>query len=153
MSLDDDLQKLADAAVADWPEIALSGQFDTAIRDLYRLHLRFPPSWTQDECDEFVADNADMDASRLTTQLDDLIDIVLDRYGRQHGFLPHHDDAAAMIAAERHEAVYELEGNIDALSDELAKIATHTAGRTVASMTGCSPASRRSQRQIRRKSR
>ncbi|MET4428631.1 transposase [Mycolicibacterium sp. 624] len=153
MSLDDDLEKLADAAVTDWPEIAFSGQLDAAIRDLYRSHLLFPQSWSQEECDEFVADNADQDATRLTSRFDDLIDIVTDRYGRQHGFLPHHDDAAAMIAAERKDAVYELEGNIEALSDELTKIATHTAGRAVASMTGCSPASRRSQSKTRRRSR
>ena len=54
--LDSDLEKLADAAVADWPDIAFSGQLDSAIGDLYRLpHLRFPPSWSQEECDEYIA--------------------------------------------------------------------------------------------------
>jgi hypothetical protein len=153
MSLDDDLQRLAKAAATNWPEIAFSGRLDAAIRDLYRSHLRFPPFWTQEECDEFVADNADTDASQLATQLDDLIDIATDRYEREHGIRPHDEDAEALIAAERKSAVCELEGNIDYLSDELAKMAVHTAGRTVASMTGCSPASRRSQREIRRKNR
>lgn len=149
MSLDDDLERLAEAAATNWPEISSSGQLDVAIRDLYRSHLRFPPFWTQEECDEFIANYADMDATQLATQFDDLIDIVIGRYGCQHRVLPHQEDAAAMIAAERRAAVLGLEGNIDALSDELAKTATHTAGRTVASMTGCSPASRRSHSQNR----
>jgi hypothetical protein len=153
MSLDDDLKRLAGSVATDWPEIAFSGRLDAAIRDLYRSHLRFPPFWTQEECDEFVTDNADTDAMQLATQLDDLIDVVIDRYGRQHGFSPHDEDAAALIAAERRSAVCELEDNIECLSEELATIAIHTAGRTLASMTGCSPASRRSQSKIRRKSR
>jgi hypothetical protein len=148
MSLDSDLKKLADAAVADWPEIALSGRLDGAIRDLYRSHLRFPASWTQ-ECDEFITSNADMDAIRLTTEFDDLIDTVIDRYERQHWTRPHHDDAGEMIDAERRAAIYELESYIEALSDELARMTTYSLGRADASMTGCSPGSRRSQSQNR----
>lgn len=49
MSLDDDLEDLATAAVSDWPEISFSGQLDAAIRDLYRTHLLFPQFWTQEE--------------------------------------------------------------------------------------------------------
>ena len=121
MTLSAELEKLADAAVADWPEISFSGQFEAAIRDLYRTHLRFPPSWSQDECDEFITSNADMDASRLTTKFDDLIDTVIDRYERQHWTRPHHDDAAEMIHAERRAAIYELEFYVEAISDELAE--------------------------------
>ncbi|MCW2529456.1 MAG: hypothetical protein JWM76_4316 [Pseudonocardiales bacterium] len=153
MSLEDDLERLAESVATDWPEIAFSGRLEAAIRELYRSHLRFPPFWTQEECIEFVTDNADMDARQLATQLDDLADVVVDRYGRQHRFLPHDEDAAALIAAERRSAVGELEDMIDCLSEELARAAIHTAGRAVASMTGCSPASRRSQSKIRRKRR
>jgi hypothetical protein len=145
MSLDSDLKELADAAVADWPEIALSGQFDTAIKDLYLSHLRFPPFWSPEECDEFITSNADMDATRLTTQFDDLIDTVIDRYGRQHGTRPHDEDAAAMIAAERKAAIHELEFYIEALSDELAGMTIQSLGRGAARMTGCSPVIRRPQ--------
>jgi hypothetical protein len=97
MSLDDDLQRLAEAAATNWPEIAFSGRLDAAIRELYRSHLRFPPFWTQEQCDEFVADHADTDASQLATQLDDLIDIATDRYEREHGIRPHGEDAEALI--------------------------------------------------------
>lgn len=145
MGLDRDLEKLADAAVADWSEIAFSGQLDAAIRDLYRTHLRFPPSWSQGECDEFITSNADMDAIRLTTKFDDLIDTVSDRYERQHWTRPHHDDAGEMIDAERRAAIYELEFYIEVLSEELAGTTTHSLDRAEASMTGCSPGSRRSQ--------
>ena len=89
VSLDSELEKLANAAVADWPEIAFSGQFDAAIRDLYRSHLQFPPSWTQERRDEFITSNAEMDAIRLTAKFDDVIDTVIDGYVRQHGILPH----------------------------------------------------------------
>lgn len=146
MSLHDDLQNLATAAVSDWPEIALSGRLDATIRDLYRTHLPFPPSWTPDECDEFIEEHADTDAQRLATQFDDAIDVVIDDFGRQNGFLPHHADASAMIAEARKDAVYELEASIENLADDLAQRAIHTAGRAVASMTGCSPATRRSRR-------
>lgn len=51
-----------------------------------------------------------------------------------------------MIEAERRLAIYELEFDIEDLSDELAGWATHGLGRAVASMTGCSPAGRRRRR-------
>jgi len=153
MSLDDDLESLAESVATDWPEIAFSGRFDAAIREIYRSHLPFPQFWTQEERDEFVSDNADMDATQLTTQLDDLSDIVIDRFGREHGFLPHHEDAAVMVAAERRVAVCELEDRIDCLTQELAEIAIHAPGRTVASMTGCSQAARRSHAKTKRRSR
>lgn len=145
VSLSAKLEKLADAAVADWPEISASGQFEARIRDLYWTHLRFPPSWSQDECDEFITTNADMDAIRLTTKFDDLIDTVTERYERQHWTRPHHDDAGEMIDAERRAAIYELEFYVEALSDELARMTNHSLGRADASMTACSPAGRRSQ--------
>lgn len=146
MSLDDDLEKLATAAVSDWPEIAFSGRLDAAIRDLYRAHLPFPPSWTPDECKEFIEEHADTQARQLATQFDDAIDVVIDDFVRQYGYLPHHEDASTMIAKARKDAVYELEASIEYLGDDLAQTVTHTAGRTVASMTGCSPAARRSHR-------
>jgi hypothetical protein len=153
MSLDDDLEKLATVAVSEWPEIAFSGRLDAAIRDLYRTHLPFPPSWTPDECEEFIEEHADTAAQQLTTQFDDAIDVVIDDFDRQNGYLPHHEDALTMIAEARKDAVYELQASIEHLSEDLAQMAVHTAGRTVASMTGCSPATRRSQRENKRKRR
>ena len=146
VGLEDDVKKLADAAVADWPDIQFSGDFDRAIRDLYRSHLQFPPSWPQEDCDEYIAENADMAATRLITTLDDVIDTVLDAYERQHGIRPHHDDASEMIKAKRRSAIHELEWDIEDLAAELAGWSIHSLGRAVASMTGCSPASRRHRR-------
>lgn len=153
MNLDDDLKHLANAAAIDWPEFLFSGQFDAAIRDLYRTHLRFPPSWTPDERDEFIEEHADVDAQQLATQFDDLIAVVIDGFGRRHGYQPNQDDASSTIAQARRDAIYELEASIEYLSDDLAQSAIHTAGRTVASMTGCSPAGRRSRRRSRHTSR
>lgn len=153
MSFDDDLERLANAAVTDWPEISFSGRLDAAIRDLYRTHLPFPPSWTPDECDDFIEVHADMDAQQLATQFDDLIDVVIDGFGRQYGYRPHQEDASTLIAEARKDAVYELQANIEYRSDDLAQMAIHTAGRTVASMTVCSPAARRSRGKKRRKRR
>lgn len=149
MSLEDDLEKLADATVADWPDIAFAGQFERAIGDLYRLHLQFPPAWSHEDCDDFIAENADMAAARLTIEPDDLIDNVVDGYERQHGIRPHNDDAADMIDTARRSAIYELEFDIEALSEELASMSIHSLGRAVASMTGCSPAGRQSQSRYR----
>ncbi|OBI43933.1 transposase [Mycobacterium kyorinense] len=153
MNLDNDLKRLATAAATNWPEIALSGRLDAAIRDLYRTHLPFPPSWTPDERDEFIEEHAEMDAQQLVSRFDDLIDVVIDGFGWQNGYLPHSEDASAMIAEARKDAVYELEASIEYLSDDLAQRAIHTAGRTAASMTGCSPAGRRSRRRSRHTSR
>lgn len=149
MNLDDDLKRLANAAAADWPEIAFSGRLDAAIRDLYRAHLPFPPSWTPGERDEFIEEHADMDAQQLVGRFDDLIDVVLDGFGYQYGYQPSKDDASSTIAQARKDAVYELQASIEYLSDNLAQRAIHTAGRTVASMTGCSPARRRSRQRSR----
>jgi hypothetical protein len=146
MSLDDDLANLATTAVSEWPEIAFSGRLDAAIRDLFRTHLPFPASWTPNECMEFIEEQADTDAQRLATQFDDAIDVAIDDFGRQNGYLPLEEGASAMIAEARKDAVYELEASIDHLADDLAQRAIHTAGRAVASMIGCSPATRRSRR-------
>ncbi len=143
MSLDADLKKLADAVATDWPEIAFSNQFDAAIRDLYRSHLQFPASWSQDDQDEFIENNADIDASQLGMTFDDLIDTVIERYGRQHYALPDPEDAAEMIANARKAAVYDLESYIEAYADEIAQSTNHSLNRAEGSMTGCSPIQRR----------
>lgn len=149
MSLDDDLENLA-TAVSDWPEISRSSQLDAAIRDLYRTHLSFPPFWTPEAREEFIEEWADTDAQRLATQFDDAIDVVIDGFGRQNGYLPHPEDAAEMIDEARKEAVYDLDASIAHLAEDLAQKAIHTAGRTISSMTGCSPAARRSRSRSRR---
>lgn len=153
MNLDDDLERLANVAATDWPEIALSGRLLAALRDLYRAHLQFPRSWSPDERDEFIEEHADMDAQQLVGRFDDLIDVVLDGFGHQYGYQPNQDDASSTIAQARKDAVYELEASIEYLSDDLAQRAIHTAGRTVASMTVCSPAGRRSRQRSRHTSR
>lgn len=88
VSPDSELEQLADAAVADWPDISFSGEFDAAIIDLYRSHLQFPPSWPQERRDEFIMSNAEMDSLALTERFDDVIDTVIDGYVRRHGVLP-----------------------------------------------------------------
>lgn len=153
MKLDDDLERLANAAATDWPEIAFSGRLDAAIRDLYRTHLPFPPYWTPDVRDEFIEEHAELDTQQLVSRFDDLIDVELDGFGHQYGYQPNQDDASSTIAQARKDAVYELEASIEYLSADLAQRAIHTAGRTVASMTGCSPAGRRSRRRSRHTSR
>ncbi|OFJ55113.1 transposase [Mycolicibacterium grossiae] len=146
MSLHDDLENFATAAVSDWPKISLSGQLDVAIRDLYRAHLPFPQFWTPEEREEYVEEWASFDSQRLVTQFDDASDVVIDRFCRQNGYMPHQEDAAEMINKARKAAVYDLECCIAYLAEDLAQKAIHTAGRTVSSMTGCSPAARRSRR-------
>jgi len=145
VSADSELEKLADAAVSDWPGIAISGQFDAGIENLYRSQLQFPPSWPQELRDEFITSNAEIDTIELSAKLDDLIEAVIDRYVSEHGVLPHHDDAAALIDAEHRAAIYELEFRLLSLADEIAEATAHSLGRADASMTACSPARRRSQ--------
>jgi hypothetical protein len=150
VSLDSELEQLADAAVADWPDISFSGEFDAAIIDLYRSHLQFPPSWPQERCGEFITSNAEMDSLALIERFDDVIDTVIDGYVRRHEILPHSEDAEALIGSARRSAIYDLEFRLMDLADEIANATTHGLGHADASMTGCSPADRRSQPAIRR---
>lgn len=115
MGIEDDLAKLANAAVADWPEIAFSGELHAAIKSLYRTHLPFPPFWTTDECMEFIEQQADTDAQRLATQFDDAIEVAIDDFGRQNGYLPHHEDTSTMVDAARKDAVFELECSVESV--------------------------------------
>lgn len=153
MGLGDDLEKLATAAVGDWPEMGMSGQLDAAIRDLYRKYLPFPPSWTAGEREDFIEEWAETDAQQLATQFDDAIDTVTDDFGRQNGYLPNDGDASEMLSTARTTAIYELAASIEYLGDELAQLTIHTAGRSAASMTGCSAATRRSHRTTSRRPR
>lgn len=150
VSRDSELEQLADAAVADWSVISFSGEFDAAIIDLYRSHLQFPPSWTQERRDEFITTNANMNSFALTERFDDVIDTVIDGYVRRHGILPHSEEAEALIDSARRSAIYDLEFCLMDLADEIANATTHGLGRADTSMTGCSPADRRSQPAIRR---
>jgi hypothetical protein len=145
VSLDFELEQLADVAVADWPDISFSGEFDAAMIDLCRSHLQFPPSWPQERRDEFITSNAEMDSLALTERFDDVIDTVVDGYVRRHGILPKSEDAEALIDSARRSVIYNLEFCLMDLADQVANATTHGLGHADASMTGCSPADRRSQ--------
>lgn len=119
VSLDSELGQLTEAAVADWPDISFSGEFDAAIIDLYRSHLQFPQSWPQERRDEFITSNAEMDSLALTERFDDVIDTVIDGYVRRHGILPHSEDAEALIGSARRSAIYDLEFCLIDLADEI----------------------------------
>lgn len=129
MSLDEDLASFADAAVADWPEVFFSGEFDAGIRDLCRTHLPFPPSWTPEECDEFISEWADPLANQLSTKFDDLCDTVVERFVRSYGFLPDAEYVSEMLDRERRfAAAMDLDSMIDWLSDEIARLSIHPLG-------------------------
>ncbi|GBG39360.1 transposase [Mycobacterium montefiorense] len=142
MNLKTELETLADTVVTEWPEIACSSQFEDAIRFLYRSQLEFPPSWPQDQRDEFIASNAELETIRLAARLDDAIDSVIDGYTRQHGWPPHQEDAAEMIDAERRAVIFDLEFCLATLADEINKVSAQCLGRADTSMTGCSRAHR-----------
>lgn len=80
----------------------------------------------------------------FTTSLDDLIDTVTDRYARDHGVLPHRDDATLLLEAARRDAIDELELRFVAdLPAEIAALTAHGVGRANGSLTACGPAQRR----------
>jgi hypothetical protein len=137
----------ADAAIADWPDYALSGEFDAAIESLYRSRLPFPPSWPHDRCEEFISEHAAADADALRTTFDDLVDIVIDRYGRDYGVRLHSEDAAELIDAERRAALDEFERRLSVeLPADIAEAAVHGLRRGAGNMTACRPAQRRGHR-------
>lgn len=98
-----------------------------------------PTLLAPDEREEFIKEHADTDAQQLATQFDDTIDTVIDDFSRQNGHLPQSEDASEMISAARKTMVYELLASIEHMKGELSRLTIHTAIRSAASMTGCSP--------------
>jgi len=146
MDFDNDLEEFATAVVAGWADVWHGSRLDDGICDLYVRNLPFPPSWSPHERDEFVEEQVGRDATSLATSLDDACDLVVDGFGREHGYLPHDEDASMMIQASRKESFSLLLDGFEYLQDELAAAAIHRAGRTVGSMTACSQAARRAHR-------
>lgn len=143
ISVSTEFETFANTVITEWPDCAWSRQLEAAIEDLYRSQLQFPPSWTQDRREDFITSHADADAIELTATFDDLVDIVIDRYGREYGVLPHSEDAAELIDAERRAALSELEQRLRIdLPEDIAEATVHSLGRADGSMAACGPTHR-----------
>lgn len=143
---------IVQAVIHDWPDYGWSGQLEAAIKQLYLSDLSYPATWSSERREEFAERHAGDDALLLTTSLDDLIDTVTDCYARDHGVLPHRDDATLLLEAARRDAIDELELRFVAdLPAEIAALTTHGSGRADGSLTACGPAQRRRDSRARRR--
>ncbi|AWT57018.1 hypothetical protein [Mycolicibacterium smegmatis] len=150
--MNDQFDAIVQAVVHDWPDYGWSGELAAAIKHWYLTGLAFPSTWPSDRCEEFAETHADDDALFLTTSLDDLVDTVTARYERDHGVLPHHDDATLLLAAARRDVLDELELRFEVeLPAEIAAATVHGLRRADNSLTACGPTQRRQISSLRRK--
>ncbi len=139
------------SVVHDWPDYGWSGELAAAITNWYLTGLAFPSTWPTDRCEEFAKAQADDDALLLTTALDDLVDTVTVRYVRDHGVLPHHDDATFLIASARRDVLDELALRFEVeLPAEIAAATAHGLHRADNTLTACGPTQRRQDGSLRR---
>ena len=89
MSLDDDLENLATAAISDWPDPPVRPARCGNPRPLPNTSVVSRILDPQKSRKKYIEEWADTDAQQLDTQFDDAIDVVIDTLGRQNGYLPH----------------------------------------------------------------
>ena len=140
MASDPEFEALADEAVVAWGRSA--GEYgyqelEAAIAILYRTRLEFPPTWTEYQREEFIAEQAASDAGEIGNSFDDLIDTVTDQLRRDRcldcGGQPLSEDIAAEVDLARREVidglrwrmVDEIPGTIRQVDRELADKMIH----------------------------
>ncbi len=130
MDRDLEFEAFADEAVASWGRS--SGDYgpqelEAAIAVLYRSRMEFPPTWTDCQRHDFIAEQASRDASEVGASFDDLIDTVTDLLRRDRyldcGGQPPNEDIAAEIDLARRTAIDELRWRmVDEIPDEIRRI-------------------------------
>lgn len=125
MHTDTQLENFADNVVTSWGSIGY-GVDDLAaqLEALYRNRLPFPPTWPAHRREAFITTHADAAARELATRLDDLIDTVIDDYGREHWRLPDTATARHLISTAQRAAL--LDSWTNTRSALLAHVAHHT---------------------------
>jgi hypothetical protein len=135
--------QFAERVITSWGDGTGDDDLVGAIETLYRARLRFPPSWPEHRCQDFITHHADLAASELGTLFDDLIDTVINDYGLRYGVVPHSEDAAHLVDAARRDALDDFLMRIDDdMAVEISTAAAEDPGRGHGSMTACGPSQR-----------
>lgn len=142
-SADTAFTQAVDTILSEWgePFSAARTELTDALQELYRTELRFPPIWPEHRRRAFIAHHADLDATELATQFDDLIDTVTNEFGLAYSTAPHPDEATELITTARRQT---LDDFIDRrlileLPDEIDHAHAENPGRGENSMTACGP--------------
>lgn len=130
MDRDLEFETFADEAVGLWGRS--SGDYgprelDAAITVMYRSRMEFPPTWTDCQRDDFIAEQASRDASEFGASFDDLIDTVTDRLRRDRyldcGGQPLNEDIAAEIDLARRDVIDGLRWRmVDEIPDTIRQV-------------------------------
>ena len=130
MESDPEFGAFADKAVSSWGQPGGDYgylELEEAITALYRSRLGFPPTWTENQCNEFIEDRASRDADEIGTSFDDLVETETERL-RRHCHLtgvgsPHSEDISAQIDWARRFAIDDLMWRmVDEIPDEIGQI-------------------------------
>jgi hypothetical protein len=138
MSSGPEFEKFAEEALTSWADDYGYAELEAGIEALLRARFAFPPAWPAHRCEAFITEQAYGAAVELGEVFDDVIDTVVDGYGRDYGCLPHCEDAAALITAARRAALdeFELRMRYD-LPDDIAEASVADPGRGGSSMSAC----------------
>ncbi|RIS40983.1 hypothetical protein D2E71_20485 [Mycobacteroides abscessus] len=130
MDSDPEFEALVDEAVSSWgKEFGFYGytELEHAIMGLYRSRLEFPPTWTVDQCNEFIESRASRDADEIGTSFDDLVETETESL-RWHCHLnglgsPHSEDVSAQIDLARRSKIDDLRWRVvDEIPDEIKRL-------------------------------
>lgn len=137
------VEQFAERVIASWGDGTGDDDLVAAIETLYRVKLRFPPSWPEHRCQDFITRHADLAASELGSLFDDLIDTVNNDHGLQYGVMPHSEDATQLLNVARRDALDDFLMRIDDdMAVEISTAAAGDPGRGHGSMTACGPGQR-----------
>lgn len=129
MDSDPEFEALVDEAVSSWgKEFGFYGytELEHAIIGLYRSRLEFPPTWTVDQCNEFIESRASRDADEIGTSFDDLADTVAESlrwHCHLHGHGLHSEDISAHVDWARRSKIDDLRWcMVDEIPDEIRRV-------------------------------
>ncbi|SKE39733.1 Putative transposase [Mycobacteroides abscessus subsp. massiliense] len=129
MDSDPEFEALVDEAVSSWgKEFGFYGytELEYAIMGLYRSRLEFPPTWTVDQCNEFIESRASRDADEIGASFDDLADTVAESlrwHCHLHGYGLHSEDISAHVDLARRSKIDDLRWcMVDEIPDEIRRV-------------------------------
>ncbi|MFL0289365.1 hypothetical protein ACJH6H_29540 [Mycobacterium sp. SMC-21] len=101
-------------------------ELEEAITALYRSRLEFPPTWTENQCNEFIENRASRDAGEIGTSFDDLADTETESlrwHCHLNGYGLHPEGISACVELARRSKIDDLRWSIvDEIPDEITQV-------------------------------